>query len=126
VLGSTDEGLGVDIRMNSTRVGNCVRLLLLEGANVGDSLDWKLGGSVGDMITDGLELEARLGTKLGMDDGRLDLGRESVVDGIDGSLLEVKVGTELGAAKIDPIVGCCDDGFEVASTDGSPVGFVDG
>ena len=106
MLGSTVEGLGVDIRMNSTRVGNCVRLLLLEGANVGDSLDWKLGGSVGDMITDGLELEAKLGTKLGMDDGRLDLGRESVVDGrIDGSLLEVKVGTKLGAAKIGPIVG---------------------
>ena len=107
-MGSTVEGLGVDIRMNSTRVGNCVRLLLLEGANVGDSLDWKLGvgGSVGDMITDGLELEAKLGTKLGMDDGRLDLGRESVVDGrIDGSLLEVKVGTKLGAAKIGPIVG---------------------
>ena len=122
MLGSTVEGLGVDIRMNSTRVGNCVRLLLLEGANVGDSLDWKLGGSVGDMIPDGLELEARLGTKLGMDDGI----PTSVVDGIDGSLLEVKVGTELGAAKIDPIVGCCDDGFEVASTDGSPVGFVDG
>ena len=60
------------------------------------------------MIADGLELEARLGTKLGMDDGRLELGRESVVDCIDGSLLEVKVGIKLGAAKIGPIVGCCD------------------
>ena len=66
MFGSTVEGLGVDIRMNSTRVGNCVcLLLLLKGANVGDSLDWKLGGSVGDMITDGLELEAKLGTSLG-------------------------------------------------------------
>ena len=39
MMGSTVEGLGVDIRMNSTRVGNWVRRRLLEGANVGDSLD---------------------------------------------------------------------------------------
>ena len=60
-----------------------------------------------------------------MDDGRLGLGRKSVVGGIDGSLLDVRVGAELGAAKTSSTVGCC-DGFEVTCTDGSLVGFVDG